>query len=106
MRTDARSEVAGVWPVAVPTNPCRPFHCIMTVPRESAWSVGTGASAGLPMVGTDGGAWALKEEENGKVYLAATLTAKKGNPAWKTWHGKLKFPVVRIDWRTAVASDE
>ena len=50
------------------------------------------------MVQTDSGAWNISEDENGKVFLRATLTGDKVKPEWKRWHGKLQTPLIPVQW--------
>jgi hypothetical protein len=50
------------------------------------------------MVSTDSGAWSITDSGKGKVFLRATLSAAKGEPEWKTWHGELQTPLLKIDW--------
>jgi hypothetical protein len=62
----------------------------------SNWGVPRDAAA---MISTDSGAWVLRPEEKGKVFLRATL---KGTPDAvdpdRTWHGTVALPPVRVDW--------
>jgi len=75
------------------------------LPRDSSmsislecrnWAVSKDAPA---MVSTDSGAWVVREDERGKVFLRATLTAEKSDPEWKTWSGTLQTPPVKIVWK-------
>lgn len=60
------------------------------------WGIPKDAPA---MVSTDSGAWVLRGDENGKVFLRATLTGEKSNPDWKTWSGELQTPPVKVVWK-------
>jgi len=51
------------------------------------------------MVSTDSGAWVMRDDENGKVFLRATLTGEKVNPEWKAWGGTLQTPPVKVVWK-------
>lgn len=62
----------------------------------SNWGVPKDAAA---MISTDSGAWVLKPEENGKVFLRATITGEKlvSGPD-RTWYGKNETPIVKVEW--------
>lgn len=62
----------------------------------SNWGVPKDAAG---MISTDSGAWVLKPEEKGKVFLRATIkgTEDKSDPD-RTWHGTLATPDVKVDW--------
>lgn len=75
------------------------------LPRDSSirvslenknWAITKDAPA---MVSTDSGAWVMREDENGKVFLRATLTAEKSNPEWKAWSGDLQTPPLKVVWK-------
>ncbi len=75
------------------------------LPRDSSirvslenrnWAVSKDAPA---MVSTDSGAWVIREDEKGKVFLRATLTGEKSSPEWKAWSGNLQTPPVKVDWK-------
>jgi hypothetical protein len=75
------------------------------LPRDSSirvsleclnWGIPKDAPA---MVSTDSGAWVIREDENGKVFLRATLTGEKSNPEWKVWSGDIQTPLVKVVWR-------
>jgi hypothetical protein len=54
------------------------------------------------MVAADSGAWVIRENEKGKVYLRATLTGEKIEPSynsWKRWSGKIQTPPLKVDWK-------
>lgn len=57
------------------------------------WGLG-----GTAMVATDSGAWHITKEEQGNVFLRATLTGDKGEPEWKTWHGELRTALIPVTW--------
>src|SRR5262245_15481671 len=61
------------------------------------WGVPKDAAA---MVSTDSGAWVLKPEEKGKVFLRATLKGEKveSDPD-RTWYGTIETPLVKVDWK-------
>jgi hypothetical protein len=75
------------------------------LPRDSSMSISLECrNWGIPkdapaMVSTDSGAWVIREDENGKVFLRATLTGEKPNPPWKTWSGDIQTPLVKVDWK-------
>jgi hypothetical protein len=58
------------------------------------WGVPKDAAA---MVSTDNGAWVLKPEEKGKVFLRATIKGEKADPD-RTWYGTIETPLVKVDW--------
>jgi hypothetical protein len=60
------------------------------------WGIPRDAPA---MVATDSGAWVIREDENGKVFLRATLTVEKSNPEWKAWGGNLQTPPLKVVWK-------
>lgn len=60
------------------------------------WGIPKDAPA---MVSTDSGAWVLRDEESGKLFLRATLTGEKTNPDRKTWSGELQTPPVKVVWK-------
>ena len=75
---------------------------MLTLPVDSScrvslecrnWGLG-----GIAMVATDSGAWHITKEEQGNVFLRATLTGDKGEPEWKTWHGELRTPLIPVTW--------
>lgn len=75
------------------------------LPRDSSirvslenrnWAVSKDAPA---MVSTDSGAWVMREDENGKVFLRATLTGEKSSPEWKAWSGDIQTPPLKVVWR-------
>ena len=72
-----------------------PFDSSMHISLECRnWGMG-----GAAMVATDSGAWHISEEENGKVFLRATLTGDQGKlNEWKTWHDKLRTPLIPVTW--------
>lgn len=76
----------------------------LTLPFESSIRISLECRnfglGGAVMVATDSGAWQLAEEENGKVFLRATLTGDKSNPEWKTWHGEVQTPLIPVTWRS------
>src|SRR5262245_11797528 len=75
-------------------------------PRDSSIRVSMYCSnGGVPkdaaaMVSTDSGAWVLKPEEKGKVFLRATLKGEKveSDPD-RTWYGTIETPLVKVDWK-------
>ncbi len=75
---------------------------MLTLPVDSSCRVsleyrnfGLGGAA---MVATDSGAWEITKEEQGNVFLRATLTGDKDKPEWKTWHGELRTPLIPVTW--------
>ena len=79
-----------------------PFDSSMRISLECR-NFGMGGAA---MVATDSGAWHISEEENGKVFLRATLTGDQGKPEWKTWHGELQPPLIPVIWGVANQSND
>jgi hypothetical protein len=74
-----------------------PHDSFMRVSLECRnWGIPKDAPA---MVSADSGAWVIREDERGKVFLRATLTAEKANPHWKTWSGDLQSPLVKVAWK-------
>jgi len=63
----------------------------------SNWGVPRDAAA---MVSTDSGAWVLKPEEKGKVFLRATIKGEKveSDPD-RTWYGTIETPLVKVNWK-------
>lgn len=71
-----------------------PFDSSCRVSLECTnWGLG-----GAATVATDSGAWSITKEENGKVFLRATLTGDEGKPESKTWHGELRTPLIPVTW--------
>lgn len=60
------------------------------------WGIPKDAPA---MVSTDSGAWVMRKDENGKLFLRATLNAEKTSPEWKVWNGTLQTPPVKVVWK-------
>lgn len=60
------------------------------------WGIPNDAAA---MVSTDSGAWVIREDERGKVFLRATVSGEISNPEWKTWSGTLQTPLLKVDWQ-------
>jgi hypothetical protein len=60
------------------------------------WGIPKDAPA---MVSTDSGAWVIREDENGKVFLRATLTGEKSIPEWKAWSGDIQTPPLKVVWK-------
>ena len=60
----------------------------------SNWGVPKNATA---MISTDSGAWVLKSEEKGKVFLRAKLSGEplQSDPE-RTWHGTIETPAVTV----------
>ena len=51
------------------------------------------------MISTDSGAWVIKEEEKGKVFLRATLTGKQvESDSDRTWYGTIETTPLKVDW--------
>jgi len=61
------------------------------------WGVPKDAAA---MISTDSGAWVLKPEEKGKVFLRATIKGEKveSDPD-RTWYGTIETPLLKVDWK-------
>jgi hypothetical protein len=84
-------------PTPQPGTVSLPWDSFMRLSLECRnWGIPRDAPA---MVSTDSGAWVLREDENGKVFLRATLTDEKGDPEWKTWNGDLQTPPVKVVWK-------
>jgi len=49
------------------------------------------------MIATDSGAWVLKAEQEGKVFLRATVSGKKHDGDQRVWFGELETKV-RVTW--------
>jgi len=60
------------------------------------WGVPKDAAA---MVGTDSGAWILKPEENGAVFLRVTISNDADVKLRRLWHGLLVAPPAKLSWR-------
>ena len=74
-----------------------PYDSSMSISLECTnWGITPNAPA---MISTDWGGWTLTEEQNGKIFIRATMKAEKSKPAWKTWHGQLKLPLVNVLWK-------
>ena len=60
------------------------------------WGVPKDAAA---MISTDSGAWVIKAEVKGKVFLRATLTGKQveSDPD-QTWYGTIETTPLKVDW--------
>ena len=95
--------VRGGWtlprsgPTPEPGTVSLPWDSFMRLSLEcSNWGITKDAPA---MVSTDSGAWVMREDEKGKVFLRATLNAEKSSPAWETWSGTLQTPLVEVVWK-------
>lgn len=74
-----------------------PWHSSILVSLECRnWGLIRDAPA---TISTDSDVWVIQESEKGKVFLRATLTGEKIEPAWKTWSGTLQTPLVKVDWK-------
>lgn len=63
----------------------------------SNWGVPKDAAA---MIATDSGAWVLKSDEKGKVFLKATIKGDKAHSDSNgTWSGTIESPLLKIDWK-------
>ena len=77
----------------------------VSLPNDSSIQVGMHCTNwGIPkdaaaMISTDSGAWVIKAEEKGKVFLPATLTRKKveSDPD-RTWYGTIETTPLKVDW--------
>lgn len=79
-----------------------PFDSFMRISLECRnWGIGKDDA----MIQTDSGAWTLTNEENGKVFLTATLVGEETKPNWKHWHGKLELPLVPVEWDNSKSKD-
>ena len=50
------------------------------------------------MIATDSGAWILKPEENGAVFLRVTINNDADAKSRQVWHGSLVAPPIKLDW--------
>jgi hypothetical protein len=83
-------------PTPEPGTVSLPWDSSMRLSLECrTWGIPKDAHA---MVATDSGAWVMRKDENGKLFLRATLTAEKSDPEWKTWGGVLQTPPVKVVW--------
>ena len=74
-----------------------PFDSSMRICLECTnWWIGKTVA----MAQTDSGAWYISEDENGNVFLRATLAGDKDNPEWKRWYGELRTPRIPVEWST------
>lgn len=74
-----------------------PWHSSILISLEcNNWGLKRDAPA---TISTDTDVWFIQESERGKVFLRATLTGEKIEPAWKTWSGTLQTPLVKVDWK-------
>ncbi len=75
---------------------------MLTLPVDSSCRVSLECRnfglGGAAMVATDSGAWEITKEEQGNVFLRATLTGDKGKPERKTWNGELRTPLIPVTW--------
>jgi hypothetical protein len=84
-------------PTPEPGTVSLPWDSSMRLSLECrTWGISRDAPA---MVATNSGAWVIREDENGKVFLRATLTGEKNTPDWKTWSGELQTPPVKVAWK-------
>jgi uncharacterized protein (TIGR03067 family) len=73
------------------------MHCTnWGVPKDTA-----------AMISTDSGAWVLKPEQKGNVFLRATIKGEKpGDESDRTWHGTIETPRVKVDWSRPKKRDD
>jgi hypothetical protein len=60
------------------------------------WGIPKDAEA---MVSTDSGAWKFANEDNGKYFIRAKLSAEETQPNWKQWYGEIQTPLVPVEWK-------
>jgi hypothetical protein len=98
---DADGKVVGNG-VSLPRGGPHPDPGTITLPLDSSlrvgmyctnWGIPRGAAA---MIATDSGAWVLKPEQAGKVFLRATVSGKK-DAGERVWSGDLDAQV-RVTW--------
>jgi hypothetical protein len=59
------------------------------------WGIPKGTGT---MVSTDSGAWTFANEDNGKYFIRAKLSAEETQPRWKQWSGVIETPLVPVEW--------
>jgi hypothetical protein len=77
---------------------------VVLLPADSSMRIGMHCTNwGVPkdaaaMISTDSGAWILKAEEKGKVFLRATINCPevKGND--RRCQGTVQTPAIQVDW--------
>lgn len=74
-----------------------PYDSLISASLEAtSWGITKNAPA---MISTDWGGWTLSEEQNGKVYIRASLKVEKSKADGFNWHGELKPPMVEVTWK-------
>jgi hypothetical protein len=98
---DAAGKVLGDG-LSLPRSGPHPDPGTVSLPLDSTLRVGMHcANWGIPrdaaaMIATDSGAWVLKPEQEGKVFLRATVSGKKDKDE-RVWSGELEVKV-RVTW--------
>ena len=84
----------------------------IVLPHDSAMRIGMHCTNwGVPkdaaaMISTDSGAWVLKQQEKGKVFLRATVKgAKVESDPDRMWYGTIVTPAAKVDWKEAEKKD-
>jgi len=90
---------------SLPRSGPHPDPGIVSIPLDSTLRVGMHCTNwGIPqnsvMISTDSGAWIIKPEWNGKVFLRATVSAGKklGGDTENLWFGNLETPKAMVAW--------
>ncbi len=85
-------------PHADPGTVSLPLDSFMRISMECRnWGIHRNSAA---MISTDTGAWNIKPDQKGKVFLRATLTGKElKSDAKRTWYGTIETPLVKVDWK-------
>jgi hypothetical protein len=93
--------------IVVPAGPLR-------LPSDSSLRVGLDPggilAVGAAIVASNNRPWVIREDEKGRVFLRAALTAVDNLPSWmrpespltaqpNPWRGTIQAPLVRVDWR-------
>ena len=79
----------------------------IVLPHDSSMRIGMhctnwGVPKDAAMISTDSGAWVLKQQEKGKVFLRATIEgAKVESDPDRMWYGTIVTPAAKVDWNEA-----
>lgn len=89
----------------LPRSGLHPHPGTIVLPFDSSIRIGMGCTNwGVPknapaMISTDSGAWVLKQQEKGKVFLRVTIKGEKVEPEDdQIWHGRIET-IVKVDWK-------
>jgi hypothetical protein len=90
---------------SLPRSGPHPDPGTVVLPFDSSIRIGMGCSTwGVPkdapaMIATDSGAWVLKQEETGKVFLRVTIKGEKiESEPDRTWHGTIQA-LSNVNWK-------